>query len=243
MPLGRLQVRYLLELKGRYPDLRGKALCLGVPDHCIGLEFDWVRQTAAGYGAEIHLEASETEFKDYRDFFRAIGFEYAASLDISDYEGAEHLLDLNDAITPAELVGRFDLIVNHGTLEQVFHIPNALTHVSRMLRPGGVGMHLLPVNNFVDHGYYQFSPLMLWDYYGANRFEVLDSVFIFRETPLAVPVQVGERPFNPYAHPPGHWVGTLGAGLWALMLVVRKVAESTEARVPHQGTYPWAARG
>jgi len=40
-------------------------------------------------------------------FFRMLGFEQVESCDIVDWEGADHLFDLNDEV-PVELVGRFE---------------------------------------------------------------------------------------------------------------------------------------
>jgi SAM-dependent methyltransferase len=135
-------------------------------------------------------------------FFRYLGFSDAQSIDIDGSEGADTLLDLNVDVTPQALLGQFDLVLNGGTLEHVFHVPNALAHVSRLLRPDGVAVHVLPCNNWVEHGFYQFSPTLMFDYYRAAGFTCLESMLI-RFLPAC----------------PGHWSvrcawpGQMGHGL------------------------------
>lgn len=70
--------------------------------------------------------------------FSRLGFPGLQALDISDFEGADHIFDLNQDELPEHLTSRFDAVFNGGTLEHVFHVPNALTSITRMLRPGGV---------------------------------------------------------------------------------------------------------
>jgi hypothetical protein len=108
--------------------------------------------------------------------FLRLGFTAVESVDIA--AGATHLFDLNLVDTPHALAGKFDLVFNGGTLEHVFHLPNALANISRMLREGGVVMHVVPCNNWVDHGFYQFSPCLMFDYYRAAGFECLESMLL-----------------------------------------------------------------
>jgi hypothetical protein len=112
------------------------------------------------------------------EFFACLGFLAAESIDVSAREGATHIFDLNSDELAAPLRDRYDLVLNGGTLEHVFHVPNALTNMTRMLRPRGAIVHVLPCHNWVDHGFYQFSPTLMFDYYGAAGFEVLESILV-----------------------------------------------------------------
>lgn len=103
-------------------------------------------------------------------FFRALGADRVSALDFSAFEGAELVADLNRP-APPEWEGRFDLIVDSGTLEHVFHLPQALANLGRMVRVGGRVIHLSPGNNYVNHGFYQFSPTLFADFYRANGWE------------------------------------------------------------------------
>ncbi|HEX6441777.1 MAG TPA: methyltransferase domain-containing protein [Stellaceae bacterium] len=108
-------------------------------------------------------------------FFASLGFSSVETLDLPGTEGVDHAFDLNDPNLPPHLFGRFDAVLNGGTLEHVFHLPNALRSVTRMLRPGGYAIHVLPCNGWVDHGYYQISPALMFDYYSAAGFRILES--------------------------------------------------------------------
>ena len=77
------------------------------------------------------------------------------SLDISNYEGANLLYDLNKRI---QLGSTYDLIIDAGTLEHVFNVPIALENISSLLKVGGRVIHFVPANSYMGHGLYQFSP-------------------------------------------------------------------------------------
>ena len=63
-----------------------------------------------------------------QSFFATCGYRETRALDVSDFEGAEIVFDLNRHNTPAELAGQFDLVFNGGTIEHVFHVPMRCAH-------------------------------------------------------------------------------------------------------------------
>jgi hypothetical protein len=79
--------------------------------------------------------------------FRQLGAAEVHSLDVSDYEGADILWDLNQPILP-ELEARFTVLFDGGSLEHVFNAPVALMSYMRMVRPGGHLLLALPANNY-----------------------------------------------------------------------------------------------
>jgi hypothetical protein len=105
-------------------------------------------------------------------FFKLLGIHDCPAMDYSDYEGAQFVFDLNDPL-PDEFTERFDLILDAGTLEHVFDVRRALANVATMLKPGGRVIHVAPANNYLNHGFYQFSPTLFADFYRANQFEDL----------------------------------------------------------------------
>jgi SAM-dependent methyltransferase len=104
-------------------------------------------------------------------FFQGFGFSEVHSLDVSSYQGCTHVHDLNQPIPP-ELVDQYDVVLTVGTIEHVFNPVIALQSAVRMLKVGGTLICGGPVNNWVDHGFYQFSPTLFFDYLAANRFEI-----------------------------------------------------------------------
>ena len=69
-------------------------------------------------------------------FFRRLGFSSLCSIDHSDYEGATTVYDMN-TLGLAEKVGRFDTVLDIGTMEHVFHVPNFLDNLVNILEVGG----------------------------------------------------------------------------------------------------------
>lgn len=113
--------------------------------------------------------------------YRRLGFDTVEASDVSDWEGADHILDLNRPLDEqglAHLAGRYDVVLDPGTLVQVFHVPNVLANIHRLVAPGGRVVHAaIPSNNHVDLGFYMVSPTLFADFYGANGWQV-DSVYL-----------------------------------------------------------------
>lgn len=96
----------------------------------------------------------------------AFGAASVLSMDYSDYEGAGLIHDLNTPINPAD---RYSLVTDFGTLEHVFNLPVAFDNLARLVAPNGHILHVLPSNNFVGHGFYQFSPELFFQIYSPER--------------------------------------------------------------------------
>ncbi|MBC7769718.1 MAG: hypothetical protein H7124_13135 [Phycisphaerales bacterium] len=88
------------------------------------------------------------------------------SIDASDYEQADIVHDMNTPILTSEA---FSLVLDFGTLEHVFNVPVAFDNVAKLCTPGAHILHVLPSNNFVGHGFYQFSPELFYQIYSPER--------------------------------------------------------------------------
>lgn len=111
------------------------------------------------------------------EFFRSLGFDAVLSCDVSAYENAGLIFDLNLPV-PRDLHNRFDTIYDGGTMEHVFNIPAVLANIHSMLKVGGRVIHMSPASNMVDHGFYCFSPAFFADYYYANQYD-LRTLYLF----------------------------------------------------------------
>lgn len=109
---------------------------------------------------------------DIKSLMYALGFSKVNVLDVSNYEGADIVFDLNSEIVPDNLKESFDYIVESGTLEHIFNFPQALANITSMLKQGGKVFHYLPAHNFINHGYYTVSPAVLQDFYERNGFQI-----------------------------------------------------------------------
>ena len=168
------------------------------------------------------------------DFFSSIGFSNVEALDLSSASGADHIFDLNEDELPPRFLGRFDAVLNGGTLEHVFHVPNALTSITRMLGPQGHVIHLLPCNGWVDHGFYQISPTLMFDYYLAAGFSILESALCSfnSETPeswIIRPIRRGDLGTG--------LAGSINSGVHLYFFVARRGELVIERPTPLQGLY------
>jgi len=158
----------------------GRVLTLGVQG--VEGDLDAVRQVLAENGLTPRdLEEREVRTDDktqfsrslhQETFFKLLGYHEVESVDAFPGEDPDHLLDFNQPI-PRRLWGQFDLVYDGGTLEHIFDVRQALANVVRLLRPGGAALHHVPVNGYVGHGFYQFSPVLFTAYYAANAFQEL----------------------------------------------------------------------
>lgn len=184
---------------------------------------------------------------DDRAFFAALGFSSVTSCDVSDWEGADLQLDLNQPV-PAELHGRFDVVFESGTLHYVFDVPRALANVHALLAPGGRVIHgMLPSNNHVDHGFHMFCPTLFHDFYTANGWQ-LDAELFFELEPYWYRSKFLSPPWRIYRYEPGCLdalsYGGFGACQLGLFFVATKTPGATAGVVPLQSYYQrfWAEK-
>jgi SAM-dependent methyltransferase len=111
-----------------------------------------------------------------------LGADSVFAADISPYQNADFIFDLNKEIDP-QYEQKFDIIFDVGTLEHIFDIPTALKNITRMLKPGGRVILILPASNAIDHGFYSFSPTFLYDFFSCNGFEGF-SCYLLEGNPL-----------------------------------------------------------
>ncbi|MDD2921802.1 MAG: class I SAM-dependent methyltransferase [Anaerolineales bacterium] len=114
------------------------------------------------------------KFGDYSDQFLAdfLGVTDRTVFDASDYEGADTIHDFNQPI-PESLKNAFDVVIDCGALEHIFNFPTAISNLMNMVKIGGSLFTSSPSNNLCGHGFFQFSPeLMFRVFTKENGFEL-----------------------------------------------------------------------
>jgi hypothetical protein len=111
--------------------------------------------SALGKSREALSPPAHGEWAEW--FFRLLGAHEPKSLDGSGHEGATYVQDLNAPADPAR-ARQFSAVFDGGTLEHVFNVPNALKVCLEMVRLNGHYLILTVANNFMGHGFWQFSP-------------------------------------------------------------------------------------
>ena len=107
-----------------------------------------------------------------------LGAEKIDSIDFSNYESASIQHDLNDVI-PKQYHACYDTVLDGGSLEHIFDIKQSLKNCMDMIKVGGHYLGISPANNFMGHGFYQFTPELFFSVFSAaNGFDV-DQIILF----------------------------------------------------------------
>ena len=233
----------LLLMEAAQRPFRGRALVLG--RQAVQFDPDYLRARAEVHGCvlnEVPLELSPFPSYATKGFpsdewlFKSLGCESLEALDFTASEGANIVHDLNSLNLPKEVLGQFDLIFDGGTLEHVFHLPNALLCIHDLLAMGGRIIHSSPMNNWVDHGFIQFCPTYFSDYYGWNFFEPGMLKLNKLET-WEFSQGIGEVfDYDPEFLKSFHF-GMFGSSIWGLFASFVKTPASTRGRIPVQSRY------
>lgn len=243
MGISKAAVHYLLKEAKKEP-FTGRVLTLGVQQ--VILSEDELGKLADRVGYKLTPVTDETIAKFDRHhhltdmyLLKSLGFDEVVRTDFSDFQGADFTMDMNQAETPADHIGKYDVLIDGGTIEHVFHLPNSLMHIFRFLKVGGRVVHISPSSNNIDHGFYMFSPTLFWDFYEANKFEFSSFKFIEYNR------WGNTQKWIAADYEPGCLRYVSGGGLprghYGIVLTARKTEESTGDTVPqmHRYTKTW----
>lgn len=114
---------------------------------------------------------------EFMKIFPSLRYE---TLDKSNYEKADKILDLNSITTNKKLKERFDYIYDGGSLDNIFSPSNAIINLNKMLKKNGVIIHA-NVGTIYPGAFCSFSCEWFYSYYSMNKFK---NVQVY----LAVPV-------------------------------------------------------
>jgi hypothetical protein len=152
-------------------------------------------QSSAFSDQNFHIDQDP----DYFEWvIRLLGAKKISALDVSDYEKADVLHDLNKVL-PAELFEKYTCVMEFGTLEHVFNFPEAISSLMKCLKIGGQIITYTVANNFCGHGFYQFSPELFFRVFDKVNGFVVKGIFIteaFRESSwysVDDPAKIGQR--------------------------------------------------
>lgn len=104
--------------------------------------------------------------------FRILGAESVVSFDASGYESSDYVADFNFPLD-LQFYQKFDFVFDGGTSEHIFDVRQVFLNLMHMVRIGGHLMCVVPCNNHLGHGFYQFSPELYFRIFSAeNGFRV-----------------------------------------------------------------------
>jgi hypothetical protein len=132
------------------------------------------------------LQKNEGDNAVYAEsFLRYCGAETVTSIDYSEYEGASLVHDMNTEI-PQDLHNKFTCLIDGGTLEHIFNFPVAILNCMKMVKLNGHFLSITPCNNFMGHGFYQFSPELFWGVFSERHGFKVERMYVFESRPFAL---------------------------------------------------------
>lgn len=138
-----------------------------------------------------------------REVLTKFGIKNLRFVDIYRSRGCEEITDLNE---PCDL-GKHDLVIDFGTTEHCFNVAQALKNAAEAVRLGGVIFHSVPMV-MPNHGFWNYSPTALVDFYEQNGWMV----------ELVVGTGKGEKP-----HQIQQKKRFVAGGDWALVVAARRL--------------------
>lgn len=171
-------LRFLLEAHKTYGAL-GETIQMGRQEIHLG---EHEHPVADSMLREYGFDANFNQARDggrYADegLLQFLGATNVQSADASAYEGAALVHDFNDPL-PVEQHQRWDTVFDGGSLEHIFNVPTALANEMNMIKIGGRLLSSLPANNWLGHGFYQFSQeLPFRTFTPANGFNLTAVMF------------------------------------------------------------------
>src|SRR5579884_197747 len=127
--------------------------------------------------AEILQAPTAAEFGMYCEelLTRHFGAKCVDSYDYSDYESATFIADMNKPLLSHR---EYDTVIDCGSLEHIYNVPQAFANVSSLCCKGGQIVHVSPSNNFCGHGFWQFSPELFFSLYSELNGYAETQVFL-----------------------------------------------------------------
>jgi len=102
---------------------------------------------------------------------------YVDEIDASPFEGASIIHDMNYPI-PGEYHQQYDFLYDGGTTEHIFDIKQCFANINDLVKPGGCVAISVPANNWLGHGFYQFSPELYYRYFSLMNGFFQTAVFL-----------------------------------------------------------------
>ena len=193
MGIERQDMRAMLRaLKREMPAPSGRMLVLG--DAVIHFTPADLRQLAAEEGMKLReLPAELTAFS----LGKSLGFDETETLDINGRASIN--LDLQNTL-PADLLARYDLVVDAGVLFWCFEPGTVLKNIFRLCKSGGLIFHITALSGYFGRGYYNVHPRLFEDFYLSNQCVFVQSSFRAKPRPTRTGRLAGK--FSRFLRPP-----------------------------------------
>lgn len=180
--------------------------------------------------------AGRGKYPSVKAFYLANGFTDYVALDVNTNKDA-WIADLNYPVS-LSVIRQFDLVTNNGTSEHLWNQHQVFTNAHNLCKVDGVMLHILPFTPWLNHGFFNYNPIVFRDLAAANGYTILRARIGNREG--------DEEPLD------GHWayrekrpteledrvrkLAQLNRGDLFCVFAFRK-GSAAEFRMPIQGKY------
>ena len=111
------------------------------------------------------------EITTTKNWYHAANYPKYMALDVNTRMGAS-VWDLNNQID-IRVTGVFDLVVDNGTGEHLFNQYQVWKNHHDLTRDGGVLLKIMPFTPWINHGFFNFNPIIYRDVAKANGYKWL----------------------------------------------------------------------
>ena len=120
------------------------------------------------------------------EFYESLGFNVYASLDVNEKMGST-IWDLNILMSSKI---KFDLVTDNGTGEHVFNQYSVWDNAHRLCSTEGVIIKIMPFTPWINHGFYNFNPIIYRDVAAVNNYHwVFFWIWDRENNPVDLPIE------------------------------------------------------
>jgi hypothetical protein len=160
-------------------------------------------------------------------FYKGLGFKRYNCIDADGVHNAL-IFDLNkDIVAENGFREQFNLVTNHGTSEHCFDQKSVFRNVHNLCATGGVMIHALPFQGYMNHGFFNYQPCFYRSLAAANNYRLLGLYLSINSDAGDISV-FSESLMRHLTVPPNSTM---------MLLAVFQKCSDDEFRVPYDGKY------
>jgi hypothetical protein len=112
-----------------------------------------------------------SEYVSSKELYNLIGFKYNSMDANGEYDS--FIVDFNEDIqSKYNFTEKFDLCTNLGTSEHLIGQVNFFKNIHNTTKVNGIMLHLLPMEGYLNHCYFNYHPKFFYDLASSNNYEI-----------------------------------------------------------------------